>query len=112
MHSAINNVSKKYEKESKKARETDRSIESSLDKMLMFNYLEGFDPSQKGYMIDLKSNLAYCVPCQHWSHHIIKKSKEVTGRQMLFVFTDHQRDLHTSWINWVQSKFSIPRRYC
>ena len=101
VHSAINNVSTKYEKESKKARETDRSIESSLDKMLMFNYLEGFDPSQKGY----------CVPCQHWSHHIIKKSKEVSGRQMLFVFTDHQRDLHTSWINWVQSKFSIPRRY-
>ena len=75
----------------------------------MFNYLKGFDPSQKGFMIDLKSNLAYFDPCQHWSHHIIKKSKEVTGRQMLFVFTDHQRDLHTSWINWVQSKFSIPQ---
>ena len=94
VHSAINNVLTKHEKESKRARETDRSIEACcLDKMLMFNYLQGFDPSQKDYMIDLKSNLAYCVPCQHWSHHIIKKSKEVTGRQMLFVFTDHQRDL-------------------
>ena len=65
-------------------------MESSLRKLLMFNYLEGFDSSQNVYMIDY---IAYCVPCQHWRHHIIKKSKEVTGRQMLFVFTDHQRDL-------------------